>query len=237
LILKHRRKKKYGCLDGNPLSINHLQALDKKISQNEIDELIKIEILSSEKFIYKLSNNRSELTDEESEIVSLAKDGLLVLDELKMNKKLKLKNISLIKNLDSLVNKGVISCIEVRYDFKNTKISTGLNGVNRVFLPSSLLFSTLVASDTNDMVATKDISVSDVRDYCRQFIEEIYNKKNYRKITKSEACLLQGFPADYHLPNSRSLWMKLIGNSVSVPVIEKLSKAIIATGAFADSSN
>jgi DNA (cytosine-5)-methyltransferase 1 len=34
------------------------------------------------------------------------------------------------------------------------------------------------------------------------------------------------------LPESRAKWMKLIGNSVSVPVIDKLCKAIIETGVF-----
>jgi DNA (cytosine-5)-methyltransferase 1 len=109
--------------------------------------------------------------------------------------------------------------------------------VNRVFLPSSSVFSTLVASDTNDMVATKDIHVKDVKKYRRQFIEEIYEKGNFRKITKSEACLLQGFPADYRLPDSRARWMKLLGNSVSVPVINKICSAILATGAFHGNPN
>lgn len=28
---------------------------------------------------------------------------------------------------------GAVRCVEERYDFKNTKISTGLLGVNRIF--------------------------------------------------------------------------------------------------------
>jgi DNA (cytosine-5)-methyltransferase 1 len=237
LILKQRRKKTYGCLDGNPLALCHLQSLDKKISQKDVDELIALEILAPEDYMFRLSNAHDELTDDESEIIALAKEGLLVLDELKANRKLKLKKVPLKEKLASLEKKGAISCVEVRYDFKNTKISTGLNGVNRVFLPSSLVFSTLVASDTNDMVATKDIHVKEVKDYRRQFIEEIYEKGNFRKITKSEACVLQGFPAEYRLPKSRARWMKLLGNSVSVPVIDKLCRAIIDTGAFSIDPN
>ncbi len=34
------------------------------------------------------------------------------------------------------------------------------------------------------------------------------------------------------LPESRARWMKLIGNSVSIPVIDHLIKAIISTGVF-----
>lgn len=55
-----------------------------------------------------------------------------------------------------------------------------------------------------------------------------------RKITEEGACLIQGFPKDYILPENRARWMKLLGNSVSVPVIEVLAKAIIDTGVFDD---
>ena len=44
--------------------------------------------------------------------------------------------------------------------------------------------------------------------------------------------MIQGFPKDYILPENRARWMKLVGNSVSVPVIEMLGKAILDTGIF-----
>jgi DNA (cytosine-5)-methyltransferase 1 len=102
--------------------------------------------------------------------------------------------------------------------------------VNRVFLPSSDIFPTLVASDTNDYVATKDIVPSDSETYRAEFLREIYQAGAFRKITREEACEIQGFPRDFLLPDSRARWMKLIGNSVSVPVVERLSAAIIETG-------
>ena len=36
----------------------------------------------------------------------------------------------------------------------------------------------------------------------------------------------------FKLPESRSRWMKLMGNSISVPVVDKLCKPIIETGVF-----
>jgi DNA (cytosine-5)-methyltransferase 1 len=232
ILLRNRRKKAYGCLDGNPLSLAHFQAIDKTITQQEIDALVSLGIFAAENYSFRIKKTRNQITDEETEILSKAKGDMLILDELKADKKLKLRKTPLIVTLENLIDKGVLTCDEIRYDFKNTKISTGLNGVNRVFLPSSTVFPTLVASDTNDMVATKDISAKNMVDYRRKFIEEIHAKGNYRKITKSEACLLQGFPSDYRLPDSRARWMKLVGNSVSVPVIETLCRAIIATGVF-----
>ena len=49
--------------------------------------------------------------------------------------------------------------------------------------------------------------------------------------------MIQGFPLDFKLPESRARWMKLIGNSVSVPVIDTLVKAIIASGVFDDNKS
>ena len=136
--------------------------------------------------------------------------------------------------LEKLQNKGFIACNEIRYEFKNTKISSGINGINRIFLPTSDVFPTLVASDTNDFIALKNIMPSDSESYRNQFLNEIFFTKQYRKINKEEACLIQGFPKDFQLPESRSRWMKLIGNSVSVPVIDVLVKSIIETNVFAD---
>lgn len=232
LLLRNRRKKAYGCLDGNPLSLAHFQALDHTITQEDIDGLVTLGILAGEQYGFKLSQVLQQLTDEEADILSLARGGMIIVDELKAHRGLKLKKTPLEVFLEALVQKGALTCVEFRYDFKNTKISTGLNGVNRVFLPSSSVFPTLVASDTNDMVATKDIRADNMADYRRKFIEEIHGKGNYRKITKAEACILQGFPKDYRLPDSRARWMKLVGNSVSVPVIATLCRAIIATGVF-----
>ena len=149
-----------------------------------------------------------------------------------MNRELKLKKISISKTIPTLIKKGIITSNEKRYDFKNTKISTGLYGVNRIFLPTSNIFPTLVASDTNDYITTEVINAKNEEEHKKLFVNKVYKKENYRRITKEEACLLQGFPKDYILPENRARWMKLIGNSVSVPVIEILGKAIIETGVF-----
>ncbi|MEQ1545864.1 DNA cytosine methyltransferase, partial [Methyloglobulus sp.] len=95
-------------------------------------------------------------------------------------------------------------------------------------------FPTLVASDTNDFVALKDIEAEDEQSYKQAFLNEIFHKNLYRKISKEEACLIQGFPKNFILPESRSRWMKLVGNSVSVPVIQMLVQAIMETGCFHD---
>ena len=233
LLLKNRRKSDYGNLDGNPLSLQHFQDLDNTITETELDNLVELKILKKEYYNFSIDKSKiSETTDDENLLLSLCENDFLIVDKLKMNRDLKVKKISISKTIIPLIEKGILISNEVRYDFKNTKISTGLYGVNRIFLPTSNIFPTLVASDTNDFVTTKVISAKNETDYKNQFIEKIYKKENYRRITKEEACLIQGFPKDYVLPENRARWMKLVGNSVSVPVIEMLGKAILDTGIF-----
>lgn len=233
LLLKNRRKSAYGCLDGNPLSLNHFQGIDDSITNDELDELVKLEILKKIKYSFIINSNKLEsLEEEEQLLLEKCKKDIVVIDELKINRELKLKKISIAKTIEALLEKGVLELFEIRYDFKNTKISTGLYGVNRIFLPSSNIFPTLVASDTNDFLTTEIIKANNETEHKERFIDKIYKKRNYRRITKEEACLIQGFPKNYILPDSRVRWMKLIGNSVSVPVIDILVKSIIETGVF-----
>lgn len=233
LLLKNRRKSQFGPLDGNPLSLKQFQSLDSSISRKELNELVDLSILKKIDYRFEILDfEENKLSDNEIELLNLYTNNYLVLDELKTERILKVKRISISDTIDSLLEKKIIKCIEERFDFKNTKISSGLNGVNRVFMPTSDVFPTLVASDTNDYVSLKSLEPTDHEDYKKQFLEKVYFSENYRKITKEEACLIQGFPRDFKLPESRARWMKLIGNSVSVPVIDILIKSIISTGVF-----
>lgn len=233
LLLRNRRKSQFGPLDGNPLSLMQFQSLNNTITPIDLDELVSLEILKKIDYRFKIiDNEQSDLTDDEQEILNHSNNNYLVIDELKTIQKLKIRNISISKTIESLTQKLIIESVEVRFDFKNTKISSGLNGVNRVFMPSSDVFPTLVASDTNDYISLKDIVPTTNEQYKNIFLDEVYFKGNYRKISKEEACLIQGFPKNFKLPESRARWMKLIGNSVSVPVIDILIKSIIETDVF-----
>ncbi len=235
LLLKNRRKSHFGPLDGNPLSLKQFRLLDRTISQREINTLIKLKILKKVEYKFEILDFQdAELTKKELELLSVTSSQYLVVDELKTNRKLKVKRISISETINALLEKKIIKTVEIRYDFKNTKISSGLNGINRVFMPTSDVFPTLVASDTNDYISLKSIVPTTHKAYREKFLKDVYFAKKYRKITKQEACLIQGFPKDFILPESRARWMKLIGNSVSVPVIDMLIKSIVSTGVFDD---
>ncbi len=231
LILKNRRKKIYGKLDGNPLSTHHLKILDKSIHINELEELVTIGILKKINYQYSINNYiDTHLSESELKILNHEKLGSITLDSLKSCREIKKSRVSIETTISKLIEKNILKCTEVRYEFRYTKISTGINGINRIFLPKSKNFPTLVASDTNDYIALKDIDAETANAYKEVFLKEVFQRKLFRKITKEEACLIQGFPKDFKLPESRSRWMKLIGNSIAVPVISILGNAIIETG-------
>ncbi|SFV62462.1 Modification methylase HgiCII [hydrothermal vent metagenome] len=228
LLLKNRRKSAYGKLDGNPLSLKHFQSLDSTIKKEELEELVELKIFKEVEYLFSINKiEKKDLSEAEEILLTHAVENQIILDEVKINRTLKLKKISIPKTITSLREKNILEVKELRYEFKNSKISTGLFGVNRIFLPTSDTFPTLVASDTNDYITLKNIPYT--KNYREEFLKEVYLKGEYRKITKSEACRIQGFPDDFELPESRARWMRLIGNSVSVPVIEVLIKAIVDT--------
>ncbi len=233
LLLKNRRKKKFGKLDGNPLSLKHFKELDETISKQELLNLVKKEILKEEEYSFEILDFEEEkLTENEKFLLNTIETNIITKDRLKLNKDFRRKKISFEETLTTLEEKNYIKCNQIRYDFKNTKISSGLFGINRIFLPTANLFSTLVASDTNDFVTDIQIEKESKEQYKADFLNKVYKTVSYRKITKEEACQIQGFPKDFRLPEARNRWMKLVGNSVSVPVIEKLIAAIIKTGVF-----
>lgn len=231
LLLRNRRKQAYGVLDGNPLSIDHFRALDSTVTEDELESLVSKGILKKVVFSFTVTPYGHLLLDAREEmLLSLADDGMVSIDRLKDSRPLRLQRVPINQTLESLVAKGVLLPLETRYEFRYTKISTGIEGVNRVFLPRSRVFPTLVASDTNDFVATKDVHSEDPEEFKCLFLEQIYLTGHYRKLNKQECCVIQGFPRNYLLPESRSRWMKLLGNSVSVPVIRQLVEQMLRTG-------
>ena len=238
LLLKNRRKKDYGPLDGNPLSLSQFQSLDESISESELEELVSIGILKKEKYAFFLMNDFDDnLSETEMLIMERHRANMIIPDELVCDRKIKISRVNVSDTLQRLENKGLVECVEVRYEFRHTKISTGLFGINRIFLPSSNIFPTLVASDSNDFLTPVSITATNAKDYKNDFMKYVLAEKQYRKISKTEALRIQGFPENFQLLESRSRWMKLIGNSVAVPVVEKLIQAIVETGVFNESQS
>ena len=234
LLLKNRRKRDYGILDGNALSLRHFKGLDSSIIKEELEALVDKKILKHVNYQYEIVKDEENLTDAERLVLSFRRGNSIMVDELKINKIFRVKKVGIIDTIEGLEEKGIVKCSELRYDFKHTKISTGLFGINRIFLRSSKIYPTMVASDTNDFIATVNIDADTAQEYKREFMEKIYRPGNYRQITKEEACRIQGFPADFVLPTTRPRWMKLIGNSIAVSLVKMLAQSVVNTGVFCE---
>lgn len=234
LLLKNRRKRDYGILDGNALSLRHFKALDSSITKKDLETLVVKKILKHVNYQYEVVMETEDLTDAEKLVLSFRRGNSIMVDELKINKVFRIKKVDITDTIEGLAEKGIVKCSDLRYDFKHTKISTGLFGVNRIFLRSSKIYPTMVASDTNDYIATVNIDADTAQEYKREFMEKIYRPGNYRQITKEEACMIQGFPADFVLPEARPRWMKLIGNSIAVSLVKMLAQSVVNTGVFGE---
>jgi DNA (cytosine-5)-methyltransferase 1 len=137
------------------------------------------------------------------------------------------------KDLDSLINKKILKYNEdMNYDLANSKNSAGVNGIYRIFLPNSKIFSTLTATGTKDFIATDYVLCNNPTDYKQAFIDQIYKTKKYRQVSAREAGRIQGFPEDFkpHLKDRYA--QKQFGNAVSPPVISALAERVVLTGVF-----
>ena len=133
--------------------------------------------------------------------------------------------------LNSLVSKNILRLIDKNYDFVNSKNSSGINGIYRVYLPGSNNFPTLTATGTKDMIALNSVEGK------ANFIDEIINKKLYRPISVKEAGNLQGFPDWFIAHDDPKVARKQFGNAVSVPVIFHLGQSLIKTNIFANETH
>ena len=132
------------------------------------------------------------------------------------------------KNLSNLIKKDILTQEkDGRYELMNTKNSAGINGVYRVFLPQSDIFSTITATENRDFIATKSIAGKNPNDYKKRFINEIFLKKNYRLLNGRETARLQGFPDSFKIHSNDKIAKKQFGNAVPTNVVYHLAKQVI----------
>lgn len=137
------------------------------------------------------------------------------------------------KELLSLVKKNILKYIDgTGYVFVNSKNSAGINGIYRIYLPQSNIFSTLTATGTKDVVALKAIQAKTPQEYKEKFIHEIIKSKLYRPIKAKESGKLQGFPNWFIIHQDEKIAKKQFGNAVSTSVIYNLVKSLVSTGIF-----
>ena len=137
------------------------------------------------------------------------------------------------KDLAELIAMDLLREVDERFELKNSKNSSGINNIYRVYMPYSKIFSTLTATGTKDVVATEYIDTSlPPEEYKKQFINKIIKNNAFREISALEAQRIQGFPDDFVAHKDEKAAKKQFGNAVSPPVIESLARKILETGIF-----
>lgn len=137
------------------------------------------------------------------------------------------------ENIKSLIKKNILKeTADKKIVLVNSKNSSGIDGIYRIFLPNSPIFSTLTATGTRDFIATDYISCENPKDYKNIFIENIFKKSKFRQLSSREAARIQGFPDSFICHKSDFSAQKQFGNAVSPPVIKAIGEALIKTGVF-----
>jgi DNA (cytosine-5)-methyltransferase 1 len=133
-----------------------------------------------------------------------------------------------VEELENLVSKQILRYIDKKgYEFVNSKISAGINGVSKIFLPHTDVMATLTATGTRDFVATKSIKCQEPEAYKQTFIKEIYRKKKFKPLAARDYARLQGFPEWFQIASNEATAKYQLGNAVSVPVVYHLAKSLL----------
>ena len=133
-----------------------------------------------------------------------------------------------IEEINDLVDKEILHLIEDRgYEFVNSKISSGIKGVSKIYLPQADAIGTLTATGTKDYIATTSIECAEPEIYKQRFIEEIYLPNKYKPLTARDYAKLQGFPDSFQMADNDSTAKHQLGNAVSVPVIHHLALSLL----------
>ena len=133
-----------------------------------------------------------------------------------------------LEEVERLVSKQILRYVEsIGYEFVNSKISSGINGVSKIFLPHADVVATLTATGTRDFVATKSIECQEPSAYKQTFIKEIYKKKKFKPLTAQDYARLQGFPEWFKIADNNTTAKHQFGNAVSIPVVYHLAEALL----------
>jgi DNA (cytosine-5)-methyltransferase 1 len=130
--------------------------------------------------------------------------------------------------LDRLVAKAILRAVDRKgYDFVNSKISSGINGISKIFLPHADAIATLTATGAKDFVATRSIECQEPAAYKQTFIKEIYQQGKFQPLTAQDYAKLQGFPAWFKIYDNNNTAKHQLGNAVSIPVVYHLAKSLL----------
>lgn len=122
------------------------------------------------------------------------------------------------KDIESLLKKKILKKVGSKFELTNSKNSSGINNIYRIYLPNSYHFATLTATGNKDFIST-DFLIKKSGDIKKDFIDQIFNQKKYRKLSVKETLKMQGFPENFKTHEKDSVILKQLGNAVPTNVV------------------
>jgi len=139
--------------------------------------------------------------------------------------------------LDVLVLKKILRTYDDgKYEFVNRRLSGGIDGTYRIFMPTSRFFGTLTARGMKDEVSEVSVMGNTVEEYKLNFVLQVLQPKRYRPISVREAARLQVLPNSFRLHKNDAVSFRLLGNSVAVPVVKAVTQSLLETGTLSRAS-
>ncbi|MDB9445628.1 DNA (cytosine-5-)-methyltransferase [Anabaena sp. CS-542/02] len=133
-----------------------------------------------------------------------------------------------IEEINTLVDKGILRVVEGKgYEFVNSKISSGINGISKIYLPHGDAIGTLTATGTRDYISIISIKCQEPELYKQNFIQQVYLKNQYKPLTAQDYARLQGFPDNFQMADNETTAKHQLGNAVSIPVIYHLAQPLL----------
>ena len=179
-MLKNRRKRIYGELDGNPLSIEHFRSLDPTISGGELNELVDKGILKTVEYSYLVKKHKkNDLVAEEKELLGYAKENKIIVDELKVIRALKIKRIPISSTIESLKSKnveGVVLVAPTMYPHKEKfygMAKFGKTSFGRFFSSKAMYVASLEKVDHQTSIISDNGTAIDTAEIEMKFINGI----------------------------------------------------------------
>lgn len=140
-------------------------------------------------------------------------------------KKAKMKPIEVdtCDDITTLLNLKILTQVEGKVKIKNTNSLMGINGISSLVSPGSTCVPTITAMNNHNICIITN-SISD--NITKSEVVDLVHQGQYRRLTGRDCAILQGFPDWFKLPKADNISRRLLGNAVTVPVIEHIGRQL-----------
>ena len=131
--------------------------------------------------------------------------------------------VDICDDITTLLNLKILTQVEGKVRIKNTHPLMGINGISNLVAPGSTCVPTITTHSGNVIC----IITSNIPDnITRTEVVDLVHQGQYRRLTGRDCAILQGFPDWFKLPKADEVSRRLLGNAVTVPVIEHIGRQL-----------